>query len=81
VVVRLKWLSYLGSKLSYDGEITAKVCCHIAKASKDFRVLIFLNQTLSVDTKRAVYKAIIISIFVIRSRNMDFKTLGNCLLS
>jgi len=53
---------YVGFKLSCDGEIT---CCHVAEASEAFgflRAPIFLNQTLLVDTKRAVYKAIIIPI-------------------
>ena len=55
--------TYLGSKLSSDGEITAEVSCKIAKASKAFgclRVPIFLNRTLSINTKRAVYKAVVI---------------------
>ena len=59
--------TYLGSKLSADGEVTAKVNCRIAKASKAFgclRVPIFLNRTLSINTKRAVYKAVVISILL-----------------
>ena len=43
----------LGCKLSSDGEITAKVSCRIAKASKAFgclRVSIFLNHILSSNT-------------------------------
>jgi len=56
----VKDFDYLGSKLPCDGEITAEVCYRIAKVSKAFGCTIFLNQTLSVDTKRAMYKAIII---------------------
>ena len=59
--------TYLGSKLSSDGEITAESSCRIAKASKAFgclRVLIYLNRTLSINTKRAVYKAVVISILL-----------------
>ena len=56
--------TYLGSKLSCDGEISPEVSCRIAGASKAFgclRVPVFLNRTLSTDTKRTVYKAIVVS--------------------
>ena len=56
--------TYLGSKLSCDGEISPEVSCHIARASKAFgclRVPVFLNCTLSTDTKRAVYTAVVVS--------------------
>ena len=46
--------TYLGSKLSYDGEITSEVSSRIARASKAFGCLrepVFLNLTLSTDTK------------------------------
>ena len=65
---------YFGSKLSSDGEITADVSCRIAKASKVFgclRVLIFLNRTLSINTMRAVYKALGDFYFAIWSGDMD----------
>ena len=45
--------TYLGSKLSCDGEITREVSWRIARASKTFgclRVPVFLNRTLSTDT-------------------------------
>ena len=57
--------TYLGSKLSCDGEISPEVSCRIARASKAFgclRVPVFLNHILSTDTKRAVYKAVVVSI-------------------
>ena len=53
--------------MSADGEVTAKVNCRIAKASKAFgclRVPILFNRTLSINTKRAVYKAVVISILL-----------------
>ena len=55
--------TYLGSTLSSDGEITAGVSCRISKASKAFgclRVPVFLNHTVSINIKRAVYKAVVI---------------------
>ena len=58
-------LKVVRSKLSSDGEITAEVSCRIAKASKVFgclRIPISLNRTLSIDTKRTVYKAVVISV-------------------
>ena len=60
-------LTYLGSKLSCDREITPEGSCHIARASKAYgclRVLVFLNCILSSDTKRAVYKAFMVSILL-----------------
>ena len=57
--------TYLGSKLPCDGEITPEVSCCIARASKAFGCLsvpVFLNCTFSTDTKRAVYKAVVVSI-------------------
>ena len=68
--------TYLGSKLSSDGEITAEVSCRIAKASKAFgclRVPIFLNHTLSINTKRAVYKAVVISILLYGAETWTLK--------
>ena len=69
--------TYLGSKLSADGEVTAKVNCWIVKASKAFvclRVPIFLNRTLSINTKRAVYKAVVISILLYGAETWALKT-------
>jgi len=69
----LQEFTYLGSKLSYDGEIASEVSCHLARASKTFGCLrkpFFLNRTLSTDTKRAVYKAVVVS-FIIWGRDMD----------
>ena len=65
--------TYLGSKLSSEGEITAEVNCRIAKASKTLRVPIFLNRTLSINTKRAVYKAVVISILLYGAETWTLK--------
>jgi len=62
--------------LSCDGEITAEISCRIARASKAFgclRVLIFFNQTLSIDTKRAVYKAVVISLLLYEAETWTLK--------
>ena len=68
--------TYLGSKLSYDGEITPEVSCRIARASKAFGCLrepVFLNRTLSTDTKRAVYKAVVVSILLYGAETWTLK--------
>jgi len=72
----VKDFTYLGSKLSCEGESTAEISCHIAKASKAFgclRVPIFLNQTLSIDTKRAVYKAVVIPVLLYGAETWTLK--------
>ena len=56
--------TYLGSKLSSDGDITAKVSFRVAKSLCCLRVPIFLNCTLSNNTKRTVFKALVISILL-----------------
>ena len=68
MAVRLKRYKSLptnpGFKLSCDMKITPEFNCRIARASKAFgclRVSVFLNCTLSTDTKRAVYKAVVVS--------------------
>ena len=73
----VKDLTYLGSKFSCDGEITAEISCHIAKASKAFgclRVPIFLNQTLLIDTKRTVCKAVVIPVLLYGAETWNLKT-------
>ena len=68
--------TYLGSKLSYDGEITPEVSCRIARASKAFGCLrepVFLNHTLSTDTKRVVYKAVVVSILLYGAETWTLK--------
>ena len=59
--------TYLGSVLSSDCEILDDVTTRIAKASKVFGSLrgpIFRNPVLSIATKRAVYKAVVLSVLL-----------------
>ena len=68
--------TYPGSKLSCDGEISPEVSCRIARASKAFgclKVPVFLNCTLSTDTKRAVYKAVVVSILLYGAETWTLK--------
>ena len=53
--------------MCHDGEITCEVSCRIAKAVRVFgclRVLIFLNGSLSISTKRDVYEAAVLSVLL-----------------
>ena len=55
---------YLSSILSKDGDVMDDIKGRIAKTSRAFgclRVPIFSNPVLSVDTKRAVYEAVILA--------------------
>ena len=55
--------SYLGSNITSDGELQKEVHCWIGKAARAFgclRQAIFLNNKLSVATKRSVYQAVIL---------------------
>ena len=68
--------TYLGSKLSFDGEITPEINCCLARASKAFGCLrepVFLNRTLFTDTKRAVYKAVVVSILLYGAETWTLK--------
>ena len=59
--------SYLGSVLSCDGEVMKDVKSRIAKVSKAFgclRIPIFNNPILSIPTKRAVYRATVVSVLM-----------------
>ena len=63
--------TYLGSVLSGDGEIMEDVKSRIAKASRAFgclRVPIFNNPILSIPTKRAVYRATVVSVLIMGQR-------------
>jgi len=58
---------YLGSSLTRDGEVMADVANRIAKASRAFGCLrgpVFSKPILSIPTKRAVYSATVLSVFV-----------------
>jgi len=62
-VEMVKESPYLGSVITSDGEIDADVKTRIAKVANIFGCLkraIFTNQGLSLDVKRAVYKAVIL---------------------
>ena len=58
---------YLGSNISSDGELKKEISCRIAKAARAFgslRKSIFQDQNLSVSTKRAVYRAVVMSVLL-----------------
>ena len=59
--------SYLGSVISKDGDVMEDVKCRIAKASKAFGCLrgsIFNSPLLSIPTKRAMYRATVLSVLM-----------------
>ena len=67
MVEMVKNFTYLGSNLSSDCDATCEVKCRLARASKAFgamQVPIFSNQFLSINTKRSVYTAVVISILL-----------------
>ena len=58
---------YFGSSLSGDGEISTEVYGRIGKASQAFgrlRESIFQNNTLSISSKRMVYRAVVLSVLL-----------------
>ena len=68
---------YLGSCVSEDSEPSEEVSSHIGKASKAFGSLrqpIFRNQQMSVDTKRSVYKAVVMPILLYGSETWVVKS-------
>ena len=67
---------YLGSTISSDGEITSEVSSRIAKASRAFGCLrkpIFQNSNLSTATKRAVYRAVVMSVLLYGAETWTIK--------
>ena len=69
--------TYLGSCISTDCEIGEKVPVCIGKASKALGYLhqsIFRNRTLSVDTKRSLYKAVVMPIILYGSETWMVKS-------
>ena len=59
--------TYLGANISRDGEITSEVTRRIARAARAFgclRVTVFKNKDLSMATKRAVYRAVVLTILL-----------------
>ena len=68
--------TYLGSNLSRDGNVTLDVTSRIEKASKAFGALrgpIFNNSNLSVATKRAVYRAVVLAVLLYGSETWVLK--------
>ena len=58
---------FLGANFSRDGEITSEVTARISRAAREFgclRVPVFKNQDLSLVTKRAVYRAVVLAILL-----------------
>ena len=59
--------TYLGANISRDGEITSEVTRRIARAARAFRCLrvpVFKNKDLSLATKRAVYRAVVLAVLL-----------------
>ena len=68
--------TYLGSVISKDGDVMEDVKCRIAKASKAFGCLrgsIFNNPHLSIPTKRAVYRATVLSVLMYGAETWTLK--------
>ena len=58
---------YLGSNITRDGEVKDEVKCRIGKAARAFGCLqrpVFRNHHLSVETKRNVYRAVVLSVLL-----------------
>ena len=59
--------TYLGGNISRDGEITSEVTRRITRAARAFgclRVPVFKNKDLSLATKRAVYRAVVLAVLL-----------------
>ena len=68
--------TYLGSNITRDGEVTDEVKCHIGKAARAFGCLqkpIFQNRCLSVETKRKVYRAVVLSVLLYGAETWTIK--------
>ena len=68
--------TYLGSNLSRDGNVMSEVSSRIEKASRAFGCLrgpIFNNPNMSVATKRAVYKAVVLAVLLYGSETWALK--------
>ena len=73
--------TYLGSKITEDGEVRKEVATRIGKASRAFGCLqksIFQNHRLAVRTKREVYRATVLSVLLYgKLRNTQESVLPN----
>ena len=68
--------TYLGANISRDEEITSEVTRRIARAARAFgclRVPVFKNQDLSLATKRAVYRAIVLAVLLYGAETWTMK--------
>ena len=68
--------TYLGSTITNDGEVKSEIGTRIAKAARAFGCLqkpIFQNKRLSVETKRKVYKATVLSVLLYGMETWNIK--------
>ena len=68
--------TYLGANISRDGEITGEVTRRIARAARAFgclRVPVFKNKDLSLATKRAVYRAVVLAVLLYGAETWTMK--------
>ena len=68
--------TYLGANISRDGEITSEVTRRIARAARAFgclRVPVFKNKDLSLATKRAVYRAVVLAVLLYGAETWTIK--------
>ena len=68
--------TYLGANISRDGEITSEVTRRIARAARAFgclRVPVFKNKDLSLATKRAVYRAVVLAVLLYGAETWTMK--------
>jgi len=69
--------TYLGSNITSDGEIVSEVGVRLGKAARAFgclRSAIFDNRSLSVDLKRGVYHAVVMSTLLYGSETWVVKS-------
>ena len=68
--------TYLGANISRDGEITNEVTRRIARAARVFgclRVPVFKNKDLSLATKRAVHRAVVLAVLLFGAETWKMK--------
>ena len=66
-VIVVQDFTYLGANISREKEITSEVTERIARAARAFgcmRVPVFKNKDLSLATKRAVYRALVLAVLL-----------------
>ena len=74
--IDMKDFTYLGSNITSDGEVQNEVKTCISKAAKAFRCLrksIFKDRRLSVETKRRVYEAAVLSVLLFSAETWSIK--------